>query len=380
MQVPANLVPEMLSTARYASSSLLLVQAAGGNNSIKDVERNQLWVKASGVRLADVTEHKGMVPLRNSVIRSVVQNGDFESLPRSISHERSIRLTGEAVLDRTKGRPSLETGFHALLGDVVLHLHPVYVNAITCMEKGAEFLARLAPLPFSWVEYAAPGQELAVKVDKAIQGRNVRSETVCVALENHGFIASGQTSDDVIRATEAFLRVGQSVFGELSPDLYTPQPSPEGLEGAGNHLCSLLRERWGNESYLVRAARFGAFKRYACEPMVWNNPGPLVPDDVIFAGKGICVSALSGLRDFVDRLERPPEKLALAVEGLGTILLARNEGLLVAMEETLLAHALVRILVARQGCVHPLVASEVEYLQNMESEKYRISISSKGSA
>jgi rhamnose utilization protein RhaD (predicted bifunctional aldolase and dehydrogenase) len=281
-----------------------------------------------------------------------------------------------AALDPAQGRPSLETGFHALLGEVVLHLHPVYVNAFACMENGDQLLRDSVTRKFEWIAYASPGQELAINVDRAVDAGSVANETVCLLLENHGFVASGKNSATVIRATEDFLQAGQDAFGVLPPALLASNPPSAELERAAVLLHSLATERWGDQSFAVRPARLGAFFEAARNPALLETPGPLVPDDIIFSGSGIRVVTLSTLRDALDDA---PAKLAVAVEGVGTILLGRNDALLVAMEETLLAHVLVRMLVAgRHGRLRTLPAEEVDYLQNMESEKYRIAMSGGG--
>jgi rhamnose utilization protein RhaD (predicted bifunctional aldolase and dehydrogenase) len=376
-KIPPILLPELLATSKYAAGSLLLCQAAGGNNSVKDVGRDLLWVKASGVRLSSVSATSGTVALRTSHVRNVVRSRSLEEESRSAVHERAIRQTCAAALDSSQGRPSLETGFHALLGNVVLHLHPVYVNTFTCMEHGDQIIHELAPRDFKWIPYGTPGQELALKVDHAISAERVASETTCLLLENHGFISSGKNAADVIGATEDFVQVGQKTFGSLPPALLAFNPPSAGLKSAAVELESLARERWGDRSFAVRPTCFAAFEEMATNHALWESPGPLVPDDVIFAGKGIRFVKRSSLVDALDHTSNC--KLAVAVDSVGTILLARNEALLSAMEETLLAHVLVRILVAQRGGVlRTLPAEEIDYLENMESEKYRIMVSAKG--
>ncbi len=294
-------------------------------------------------------------------------------------HARLIQRTNEAALDPAQGRPSLEAGFHALLGDVVLHLHPVYLNAFACMEDGAELLNQVCPVPCAWVKYCAPGPELAAGVDRAIRGFDVGDKTVCVALENHGFIASGRTAEEVLKVTGAFLSAGRRSFGDLDTDLLRPRSCPEPLNQAAAGLRSLVQKRWKNDQYIVRPARFAAFDVFAREEHLWSRPGPLVPDDVVFAGKSISISDARCVKDVVEEFAEPPARFTLVLKGLGALLLANNEGLAAAMEETLLAHILIRILVARRGRVRPLPPAEVEYLQKMESEMYRIMVTSKES-
>jgi rhamnose utilization protein RhaD (predicted bifunctional aldolase and dehydrogenase) len=385
MRVPDKLVPDLLATARYGASSLLLAQASGGNNSVKHPAHDLLWVKASGARLADVSAGNGMVALRYSVLKDAIQQektptkANFEW--RRQKQQDSVRLARAAQTDSTQGRPSLEVGFHSLLDDVVLHLHPVYVNAFCCMKDGRHFLSEIASEPFLWVEYATPGYELAIKVCQALRKSAKGAEPSCLVMENHGFVASGRSAREVMFASEEFVSAGRAFFGELPPELITAQPASLDANQAAQRLRSLVHERWSSQSYMIRPACFGAFKAVSNVPQLLETPGPVVPDDVVYGGTGIRSCRLPQLRDLVGALcDAPPEKLAVAIEGVGTVLLARNEKLARAMEETLFAHALIRILVARKGMLQVLPAAEIDYLQSMEDEHYRLKVMAKGTS
>src|SRR6266853_3421468 len=265
MEALNQLESDWLATARYGAASLLLAQASGGNNSVKSRARDLLWVKASGMRLADVSATQGMVALRCSALNEIVRQEAgcsvfFTADWRRKKHEEVVRLTQHAVLDPQRGRPSLESGFHSLLGDVVLHLHPVYLNAFSCMEGGRELLSEIAPRQFTWVEYATPGWELALQIYRVLETTGLSQECASFVLENHGFIASGENAQQVITATEAFLTTARSFFGDL-PGLFTAEPTTQAQEHATHKLHSLYRERWGDQSVAIRPARFGAFNQ-----------------------------------------------------------------------------------------------------------------------
>jgi rhamnose utilization protein RhaD (predicted bifunctional aldolase and dehydrogenase) len=385
MQMPSHLASDLLATALYGGNSLLLVQASGGNNSVKSNSQDQLWIKASGTRLADVSTRQGIASLRLSTLRELVARDSAKSKPNNLDdrrsrHEDAVQQIQAAMLNPGQGRASLETGFHSLLGDVVLHLHPVYLNAFTCMDGGRELLADIAPQEFAWVSYAAPGQELAIQINHALKTQPTE-ECTCFVLENHGFIASGQNAKQVIAATEQFLNVAQTFFGDFSPDLLVALPAKKASQQAADKLRSLHRERWGEQSVVIRPARFGVFNQLDNQPQLFESPGALVPDDVVYGGGEIQRCSLKGLSKWISNMpDAPPEKLAVAIEGMGTVLLARSEGLAAAMEEMLLAHILVRMLIARRGSVRTLPQHEVEYLQSMESEKYRVMLRAKGAS
>ncbi len=384
MQLPAELASELRETACYGGSSLLLVQAGGGNNSVKSRSADVLWVKSSGKRLAEVTATRGTVALRCSALQRLVpeRQPSFRSpQERRRAHEEIIRSTAELLLDAHLGRPSLETLFHALLGDVVLHLHPVYLNALACMQGGHELLRDVAPQPFVWVPYATPGWELACAVRQCVQASSARSEACSFLLENHGFIASAGSAKQVIGITESFLALGTKLFGTISPLLVSPQPITEARAYAAGVLRAIFRERWSDRDVVVRPAQLGVFQELDHAAECFASPGPLVPDDVVYGCETIYRTSLSALRDFIGSLpDPPPERLAIAVEGTGTLLVAPNEPLASALEQLLAAHVLVRMLIARRGSVRVLPQFEIEYLRSMESEKYRVRMCASGAS
>ena len=70
-------------------------------------------------------------------------------------------------------------------------------------------------------------------------------------------------------------------------------------------------------------------------------------------------------------IEALPERMVVAVPGLGVILVAPHRRTLDIMEEYLLARVLTLRLMARRGHASVLPQSEVRYLEGMESEHYR---------
>ena len=382
MHIPGELASELLATTRYGASSVLLAQASGGNNSVKSRARDVLWVKASGKRLADVTGSDGTVALRCSALQQIITHRKLDAIAsRRERHEEAVRLTQQAVLEHDKGRPSLETLFHALLSDVVLHLHPVYLNAFACMEHGRELLSEITPREFGWVKYAAPGWELARELYQLLDRDAGSHHCACFVLENHGFIASAENARQIISATDSFLQAAQTFFGDISRTLSTPQPTTPTQAQAAGTLRALIRERWGLEELVVRPAPLGVFHVLDTSPQCFEYPGALVPDDVVYGCSHMHRCSLSSLRDLVAELPNyAPEKLAISVEGTGTLLVARNEPLASALEELLAAHILIRMLVARRGKLRLLPTAEVNYLQSMESEKYRVKVCASGAS
>jgi len=160
-------IRELVEISQFAGRDVLLAQGGGGNTSVKSGDGRRMWIKASGCRLSEVGEGHGYLETYLPALISVIRDPKLKELPRAVAHEESVRRIQAAVPGPVQKRPSLETGFHAVLGRrVVLHTHPVYVNAFTCMDGGAAALEDALGEQVIWVKYEPPGYALAAEVDR----------------------------------------------------------------------------------------------------------------------------------------------------------------------------------------------------------------------
>ncbi|HEX3313893.1 MAG TPA: class II aldolase/adducin family protein [Gemmataceae bacterium] len=370
MSDAATLLRDLAQISRFAGPDVLLVQGGGGNTSVKSADLRRMWIKASGIRLADVDETSGHLAVDLPSMLAIVRDPGLSLLPRAAAHEESIRRTQAAAIDARGFRPSLETGFHALLGRVVLHTHPVYVNAFGCMEAGAESFAEVFGGFSGWVDYAAPGHELCLRVDQNIQTvrHNYHHDPVGIVLANHGLIASGNTPTDVAELTRRFTDAGEKFFGPL-PSRATEQVEPSAVAAtwAGRLETSLHASGWRG---VARAACYAPLQSNDRLPTV----GAIVPDDVVNGIADIVeTTANTDPSDCVSVMPGADRRIAF-VRGIGFVLAGPNEKAVAGMEENLLANVLIQELIARRGQVRVLPPVEVDYLRNMDSEKYRQAI------
>src|SRR4029077_19826290 len=96
MQIPFHLASDLLATSLYGGNSLLLVQASGGNNSVKSNTEDVIWIKASGTRLAKVSTKQGLASLRLSALKELVARDSSKPKPdnteaRRILHEDAVK-------------------------------------------------------------------------------------------------------------------------------------------------------------------------------------------------------------------------------------------------------------------------------------------------
>src|SRR5690242_12423095 len=106
--------------------NLDLVQAGGGNTSLKD--NGTLWVKASGKWLIRAMEDEMFLPVpRAEILRSMDEDREYT--------EEYATLSGTLL------RPSVETSMHAVLPHrVVVHVHSVRTIAWAVRDDAPEAL------------------------------------------------------------------------------------------------------------------------------------------------------------------------------------------------------------------------------------------------
>ena len=367
-------VEHLVEVSRAVGRDVLLVQGGGGNASVKSADGTRMWIKASGFRLADVGTHHGYVATDVPALLAAVRDPRLTAMSRAEAHEMSVRMIDAATRDGGRLRPSLETGFHAVLPGAVLHTHSVFINAFSCFELAEEAVAaRLGGAPF--VAYQPPGHALAAAVDEVWRtlGDARRATTRAIVLGNHGLIALGPTAADALAATRQAVAAAEAVLGPLGPEACAEAASPPALvEWAQRFRVALAGLR--GAPVTARPTKFAALLTAAMDPERWLCAGPLVPDDVVYCGRRVGLVDKNQSPEAWVAAEAPLVPHVVAVAGLGVVLAGPSAAAVDAIDETLLAHVLVRRLVARGGRPRPLPADEVRYLVAMESEHYRAKV------
>jgi rhamnose utilization protein RhaD (predicted bifunctional aldolase and dehydrogenase) len=300
------------------------VQAAGGNTSLKD--QGVLWVKASGLWLADAEVRDIFVPVRLDEVLEGVRNG----LPDPVS--------GAVVAERNPNalRPSIETTLHALLPHpVVVHTHSVRTIALAVCEDGEALLAqRLDDLAWVWVPYRKPGLPLTRLVAERTAGRAID----VLVLGNHGLVVGGA---DVPAAEALLAEVERRLDG---PAVLLPTADPTRLPAVPG----------------LRPVRHARAHGLALRPDLARRivRGSLYPDHVIFLGP-----AASVLGDRDDR----GGKLFLA-PGAGALLAAETSA---SADELALCLALVMQRVPPHARLRYLAPEDEAELLDWDAEKHR---------
>lgn len=153
---------ELIELSHTIGTDISLVQGGGGNISVK-ADDGQLYIKASGTPLVDMSQNRGWVALGQP---------------------------------NTSQRPSMEWPMHqALQAKWVCHTHSVYLNVFGCMVDGTKRLATvLKDLDYAVLPYTQPGAKLAEAIKQL--------QPAIIILQNHGLLVTGKTAEDVLTVTQ----------------------------------------------------------------------------------------------------------------------------------------------------------------------------------
>ena len=371
-----DLTSQLIALANEIGGNTEYSRAGGGNASVKI--DGILHIKPSGVPLATLRAEE-LVPLRIDVLLDALHSDEeFDGDPVRIAAQRA------QVGDGGGRRPSVEILFHALIPEpLVLHLHPLTANALTCNEEGRELAERILGDDAVWVDYTDPGIPLARAVEDArtaFTERTGRPAPGLTLLGNHGIIASGSSYEEVadrVESLTARIRAAIDIAPETAP--------AKGLR------IDAARARALSESVrtaLNAAASAAASDGLAAEASPLSagplTRGPLIPDQIVYAGSFPLV--LQGdededaVRTLVEDFTKAHGRLPIIAVVPNALVIATGEtsqGAQNALDTFLDALRVTRD-ADRIGRVRVMDERERSFIENWEAEAYRRSVAKEG--
>ena len=191
----------------------MLIQAGGGNMSVKTSARRMI-IKASGVRLREMTSAFGCAAADPSLIHAKM--GGIARLSSYRAQELSYAELLQKACQTPGLRVSMETGFHAIFSDrYVLHLHSVVGILLGMMpEKKARLLFDRLFLGRAQIHFAPPtlpGFELTHHMMDLMDKKGTGRVQLWI-LRNHGVVWTGDDKDVVLKNIDRFERALRSFF------------------------------------------------------------------------------------------------------------------------------------------------------------------------
>lgn len=337
---------ELSLISKFAGQSEELVQAGGGNTSVK-LDENRMFIKASGFQLSEVTDSSGYSLVSYKKICDIFEDGKPDP-----AQEKAIL---DSVLIDGK-RPSIETFLHSVTSDYTIHTHPLGVSMLACRKDGMDILKELFPDSVT-VGYDTPGIRLANIYFDSIKEQGVSSR---IFLKNHGLIISADSAKEAIAlTTDTIVRINDYLGLDSKPYLI------------GCKLFMSLSELdTGCIAYYCESEDIR--KAIEISGGAWDYE--YSPDCVVYcSGKFLVLNASS---DFTEEIKSFTEKY-----GLPKVIIA--DGLAFTIAPTLkkakdiesVLRFTARIFISESAHdADRLDSKEIGFLLNWDSEKYRSSL------
>ena len=219
--------PELLArAARAAGSRPDLTQGGGGNVSVK-LNSERMLIKASGARLKDVSPRSGYALVNYGNIRRRIAAGTGSEA------EFSDFICAQAlpVKGVKPAKPSVETGFHALLNTVVVHAHSVYANILNMSAEGHAMGLEFFPNA-EFIPYRSPGPQLCSAINERAAPRGPQ----IFFLANHGLAVSNSGVEGALELNE---KVNETIRRRLDLPAYPVLRPSAGL--SAHNAAALAR-------------------------------------------------------------------------------------------------------------------------------------------
>jgi len=348
------LTNEFVALSRYAGSRFDLLQAGGGNSSVK-LDKRRMLVKASGFSLSEVDLGKGFIVVDYPEIAGLLETPSRWSDDDKHRRDSKVSQLVTLAIETPGARASIEVFLHAILGQYVLHTHPIAVNIIASQSDWNKKLTALFADALC-VPYRTPGIELGLELNTQVKKyiSNHGYTPRIIFLQNHGLIVSADSMEAVQQITE-------DVVGKCSEwcgvDLGRYQLVTAIAKYVGDGLVAYLCEDSAIVSLLKTKKTLFSHKPYS-------------PDSFVYCGAALLVVENLSDPGPLDAYREKYHDIPKVIQYNGHIyFLAKNIRKARESEEVYKAHLLA--LASMKGQVNYLSDDELAYLGNWEAEKYR---------
>ena len=351
-----------------------LVIAGGGNTSYKN--KDKLWIKASGVSLATITED-GFAVLDRARLNIMT-----DKVYSTVAEEREEQVKKdleEATLTKGK-RPSVETSMHNIINHAfVVHLHPTLVNGLMCSKNAESELLKLFGEKVIFVEYTDPGYVLFKKVNDKIEEYRQRfgDEPKVIWLQNHGIFVAADSIEEI-----------RSIYNDILEKLESSLVEPLNIEPlkvntAVVELLPALRMILSKKELKTLRVRNNSLVQYFSEHTEnqKNIVKPFTPDAIVYcksnyiflnSDENLLIEAEQKINTFTKEFGYLPK--VLLIRGIGLVAIGDNakqcDILLDVFEDAMS----VAFLSKSFGGAHPMTDEQIRFIDTWEVENYRRSV------
>ncbi len=363
-----NHLESLVEISHYYGNNPSYVIAGGGNTSYKT--KDKLWIKASGVSLADISK-EGFVTLSRKRLGLIEEKGYSED-PGIRENEVKSDLH-KAILCQENLRPSVETSLHNLIGySYIIHTHPTIVNAMMCAKNAQQEVEERFGSEALFVEYTDPGYILFKKLQSQIgtYRENFGQAPKIIFLQNHGIFVGANSAHDV----KAIYDSVESRIRERRKLILPKVEIKEYVSGSSRTVA----EYYAAKSLESKACTSFLSDHFSASPKHYQKISrPFTPDIIVycksnylFLEKGIPgEDTIAKLEQFEEKHGYYPKVIVEEKEGL--ILVEESEKSLQTVLEVFTDMMKISYLSEQFGGPHFMTNEQIHFIDNWEVENYR---------
>ncbi len=341
------MIKKFIYLSKYAGMREDLVQAGGGNTSVKLDDKTML-VKSSGYQLAELASGYGYSSINYPQIVDAFNT--CKNLD-SLSEDDAKAILSTALIDG--GKPSIETFLHAITRTFTMHTHPIVVNILLARKDAKQVLSQLFPEAY-FVAYATPGVELAKEYFRTMKG-HINDKEQIIFLQNHGLVVSGEDLNAVLKLNEEVISRIEDYL-DLSSVM---EPY---------HIVSDIWKLF-SEKVIWRVTDMNVMSVYK-KIGLWKHA--FCPDCVVFLGKQMWTPESLSIDELNDFKEKYGEPVIVNWKD-NLYIVAASVKKAMEIQSVLSFSAQVMAHVAEDNC-NLLSDNEQNFLLHWDAEKYRQNI------
>jgi ribulose-5-phosphate 4-epimerase/fuculose-1-phosphate aldolase len=206
-------IQALVSISKYAGSRFDLVQAGGGNTSVRLAD-GTLLIKSSGIALSEVEAQHGYARVDAGQVAAILRNPNIIQAESDRQRDQMAEAIVKQATLQPYAKASMEIYLHVLLHRVTLHTHPLAVAHLMIGSDAQALSRQLFPYA-AFIPYAGPGIALALKIQEGVALYEKQNKRLPkrILLANHGLIISADDAAEVRALTEETVRIIEAHLG-----------------------------------------------------------------------------------------------------------------------------------------------------------------------
>ncbi len=378
-------IKDLIEISRFYGQNKEYVIAGGGNTSYKNKE--QLWIKASGVSLGEIDEN-GFCVLDRAKL-SEIPNQQFSTDATKREEEVKNALLNSRVNPESGLRPSVETSLHNLFEtSFVVHTHSTLVNGLMCSNQAAEKTLEIFGEEVLFIPTTNAGYTLFVMVSNEIENYKAKfnKEPQIIFLQNHGIFVAANSIEEI---KLIYAEVKEKLIGALK---HFQEQKEIAVSEKMTEVLPAVRMLLSDEKLKVASAiNSSLISNYISDKTAFEKgiEKPLNPDQMVY-----CMSEYLFIDDgtaesIIDEIKIKIADFKTRKGAVPKIIFIQNEGVIVAENTAVSVEYLkdmvndfcqIATLTQNFGGPSPMTPDEIKFIEDWEVENYRKKISLGGKA